>query len=174
MTVDTLTPTAPSEVPAFAREPETDRKLCIICSKGTLDMAYPGLVLANSALGEGAEVDLFFTFWGLDIITKKRMGRLKTTPVGNTAMHMPQLLGVVPGIAAMASKMMRKQIAELGIPDIPEFLDTVVAAGARLWACRMSFDMMKLEEDDLYEGVLGVISAADFIEMSEGAQVIFV
>ena len=170
MTTDTIT----REVPAFAREPETARKLCIICSKGTLDMTYPGLVLANSALGEGVEVDMFFTFWGLDIVTKRRMGKLKTTPVGNTAMHMPQLLGVIPGMASLASTMMRKQIAGLGIPDVPEFLDTVVAAGARLWACKMSYDMMKLEEGDLYEGVLGVISAADFIEMSEGAQIIFV
>jgi peroxiredoxin family protein len=170
VTTDTIT----REIPAFAREPETTRKLCIICSKGTLDMTYPGLVLANSALGEGVEVDMFFTFWGLDIVTKRRMGKLKTTPVGNTAMHMPQLLGVIPGMASLASTMMRKQIAGLGIPDVPEFLDTVVAAGARLWACKMSYDMMKLEEGDLYGGVLGVISAADFIEMSEGAQIIFV
>lgn len=161
-------------VPAFAREPETARRLCIICSKGTLDMAYPGLVLANAALMEGVEVDVFFTFWGLDMITADRMGRLKATPVGNTAMHMPQALGPLPGVTAMTTHMLKKEIAKLGFPDVPEFLETIVAAGGRLWACQMSADMMKLTEDDLYDGVQGIIGAGEFIEMSDGAQVIFV
>jgi peroxiredoxin family protein len=160
--------------PAFAREPETARKLCIICSKGTLDMAYPGLVLANAALMEGVEVDVFFTFWGLDMITTERMGRLKATPVGNTAMHMPQAIGPLPGMTAMATHMMKKEISKLGFPEVPEFLETIVASGGRLWACQMSVDMMKLDEDDLYEGVQGIIGAGEFIEMSEGSQVIFV
>jgi peroxiredoxin family protein len=166
--------TVTDDTPAFAREPETARRLCIICSKGTLDMAYPGLVLANAALMEGVEVDVFFTFWGLDMIAKNRMGRLKTTPVGNTAMHMPQAIGPLPGVTTMATHMMKKEISKLGFPEIPEFLETIVAAGGRLWACQMSADMMKLDEDDLYEGVQGIIGAGEFIEMSEGAQVIFV
>jgi peroxiredoxin family protein len=167
-------PTEAGEIPAFAREPEVARKLCIICSKGTLDMAYPGLVLANAALMEGVEVDVFFTFWGLDMITGRRMASLKATPVGNTAMHMPQALGPLPGVTALTTHMMKKEIAKLGFPDIPEFLDAIVGAGGRLWACRMSADMMHLEEDDLYEGVQGIIGAGEFIEMSEGAQIIFV
>ncbi|MEK9736111.1 MAG: DsrE/DsrF/DrsH-like family protein, partial [Candidatus Nanopelagicales bacterium] len=84
----TMTDTAPAIVPDFGDEDEVDRKLVIICSKGNLDMVYPGLVLANAALGEGIDTHLFFTFWGLDMILKSRMNNLQFTPVGNTAMHM--------------------------------------------------------------------------------------
>ena len=166
--------TAPAIVPNFDDDTTAGRKLAIICSKGNLDMAYPGLVLANAALGEGVETHLFFTFWGFDIITKSRMGHLKFTPLGNTATHMPQGLGGVPGMTAMATHMMRTQIADVGVPEVPEFLDQIVASGGHLWACRMSADMMHLDESDLYEDVEGIISAADFIEKTEGAQIIFV
>jgi peroxiredoxin family protein len=169
----TTTPTTAPR-PAFLDEPETDRKICIICSKGTLDMAYPGLILANAALGEGIETNIFFTFWGLDMIATKRMGKLKSTPVGNTAMHMPQAIGPIPGMTAMATRMMKKEIAKLGFPEIPEFLQTLVDSGAHLWACKMSADMMKLDMDGLFDGVEGIIGATEFMEMSEGAQIIFV
>jgi peroxiredoxin family protein len=168
----TTTNTAPR--PAFLDESETDRKLCIICSKGTLDMAYPGLVLANAALGEGIETNIFFTFWGLDMIAKRRMGNLKATPVGNTAMHMPQAIGPIPGMTAMATRMMKKEISKLGFPEVPEFLQTLVDSGAHLWACKMSTDMMKLDTDELFDGVEGIIGATEFMEMSEGAQIIFI
>ena len=172
------TPSAP--VPNFDDE-ETDRKLAIVCSKGNLDMAYPGLVLGNAALGEGIETHLFFTFWGFDMITKSRWKALKFSPTGNTAMHLPvgdmrvpQALAPLPGMQAMATRMLKKQIADLGIPDVPDFLEQIVAAGGHLWACRMSADMMKLTEKDLYEGVEGIISAADFMEMTDGAQLMFI
>ena len=161
-------------VPDFQTPAHGGRKLAIICSKGNLDMAYPGLVLANAALGEGVETHLFFTFWGFDIITKSRMNDLKFTMLGNTATHMPQGLGGLPGMTAMATHMMRKQIAAIDVPEVPEFLEQIVASGGHLWACRMSFDMMGLSEDDLYEPVEGIISAADFIEKTEGAQMLFV
>lgn len=168
-------------VPSFAAE-STDRKLVIICSKGNLDMAYPGLILANAALGEGIETHLFFTFWGFDMINKKTMGNLKFSYLGNTAMHMPgqfgfsmpQGLAGLPGMTAVTTKMMKKQIADLDIPDVPEMLDMISASGGHLWACRMSADMMKLVEADLYDGVEGIISATDFMELSEGAQIIFI
>ena len=96
-------------VPSFGEE-NTGRKLAIICSKGSLDMAYPGLILANAALGEGVETHLFFTFWGFDMINKKTMGDLKFTPLGNTATHMPQGLGGLPGITHMATQ---EQVAEI-------------------------------------------------------------
>jgi peroxiredoxin family protein len=168
------TQTAPSIVPDFGDANPTGRKLAIICSKGNLDMAYPGLVLANAALGEGVETHLFFTFWGFDMITKSRMHDLKFTMLGNTATHMPQGLGGLPGMTAMATHMMRKQIAEIGVPEVPEFLDQIVASGGHLWACRMSADMMHLSEDDLYEAVEGIINASDFIEKTEGAQLLFI
>jgi peroxiredoxin family protein len=168
------TETTPAIVPKFGDDAPTGRKLAIICSKGNLDMAYPGLVLANAALGEGVETHLFFTFWGFDIITRTRMAHLKFTPLGNTATHMPQGLGGVPGMTAMATHMMRRQIADVGVPEVPEFLDQIVASGGHLWACRMSADMMHLTKDELYDGVEGIINAADFIEKTDGAQLLFI
>jgi peroxiredoxin family protein len=153
-------------VPSFG-DLDTDRKLAIICSKGNLDMAYPGLVLANAALGEGIETHLFFTFWGFDMINKKTMGDLKFTMLGNTATHLP-------GMTAMATHQMKKQIHDVGVPEVPEFLEQIVASGGHLWACRMSADLMHLTENDLYEDVEGIISAGDFIEKTEGAQLMFI
>jgi len=166
--------TVPAIVPNFDDDTTTARKLAIICSKGNLDMAYPGLVLANAALGEGVETHLFFTFWGFDMITKSRMYDLKFTPLGNTATHLPQGLGGLPGMTSMATYLMKKQIAEIGVPEVPEFLEQIVASGGHLWACRMSADMMHLTDADLYEAVEGIISAADFIEKTEGAQLLFI
>jgi len=168
------TEAAPAIVPNFGDDATTGRKLAIICSKGTLDMAYPGLILANAALGEGVETHLFFTFWGFDMITKSRMGGLKFTMLGNTATHMPQGIGGLPGMTAMATHQMKKQIAEVGVPEVPEFLEQIVASGGHLWACRMSADMMHLAKDDLYDGVEAIINAADFIEKTDGAQLLFI
>ncbi len=169
----TTTSTAPL-VPAFDDEEGGQRKLAIICSKGSLDMAYPGLILANAALGEGVEVHLFFTFWGFEIINKETMGHLKFTPLGNPATHMPQGMGGLPGVTAMATNKLKKSIAELDVPEVPDFLDQISASGGRLWACKMSADMNHLGKDDLYEGVEAIISASDFIEMTEGAQLLFI
>ncbi|GAA0927793.1 DsrE/DsrF/DrsH-like family protein [Kribbella koreensis] len=137
-------------------------------------MAYPGLILANAALGEGVETHLFFTFWGFDMITKSRMNDLKFTLLGNTATHLPQGLGGLPGMTAMATHQMKKQIEEVGVPGVPEFLEQIVASGGRLWACRMSADMMRLDESDLSDDVEAIISAADFIEKTAGAQLLFI
>lgn len=170
----------PAIVPNFGPD-NTDRKLAIICSKGNLDMAYPGLILANAALGEGVETMIFFTFWGFDMITKSRMHNLQFSPAGNTAMHLPgsdmhipQAIMPAPGMTAMATKMLKKQIADLGVPEVPDFLDQIVAAGGHLWACRMSADMNKLTETDLRDDVEGIINASDFIEMTDGAQFLFI
>ena len=158
------------------------RKICFIASKGNLDMAYPALIMANAALGEGIETHIFFTFWGFDLVTDRTMDDLKFTMVGNTAMHlpqapgmsMPQVMGLLPGMTGMATKMMKKQMDDLDIPGVREFLDIIVASGGHLWGCKLTFDMNGLARTDLYDGVEDVISAADFIELSEGAQVIFV
>lgn len=170
----------PEIVPNFGSD-NTDRKLAIICSKGNLDMAYPGLILANAALGEGVETMIFFTFWGFDMITKSRMNDLQFSPAGNTAMHLPgsnahipQAMMPAPGMTAIATKMLKKQIADLDVPDVPDFLDQIVAAGGHLWACRMSADMNKLTMTDLRDDVEGIISASDFIEMTDGAQLLFI
>lgn len=170
----TTTDTTPRTVPDFGDTAGAGRKLAIICSKGNLDMAYPGLILANAALGEGVETHLFFTFWGFDMITKSRMHELKFTMLGNTATHLPQGLGGLPGMTALATHQMKLQIHDIGVPEVPEFLDQIVASGGHLWACRMSADMMHLDEADLYDDVEAIISAADFIEKTEGAQLLFI
>lgn len=164
--------TTPRPVPTF--DDDEGRKLCIICSKGSLDMAYPGLILANAALGEGIETHLFFTFWGYEIIAKKTMAHLQFSPVANPATHMPTAVSGLPGMQGVATRMMRRQIAELDVPPVPEFLEMITEAGGRLWACRMSADMNKLTQDDLYEGVEGIISATEFLDISEGAQTLFI
>lgn len=178
-------------VPSFGDDaPDAPtRKMCFICSKGNLDMAYPALVMGNAALEEGCEVHLFFTFWGFDLVTKATMDRLKFTFAGNTAMHlpgldglhprlgalsMPQSLSVLPGMTSLATRMMHRSLADLDIPTVPEMLDQIRAAGGHLWGCRMSADLLRLSPDDLYDGVEAIISAADFIEISEGAQIVFV
>lgn len=176
------TPPVTADTRAAAPAATGPRKICFICSKGNLDMAYPALIMGNAALGEGIEVQIFFTFWGYDLIDKRRMNNLKFTMAGNTAMHlpmapgipMPQLLGVLPGMTTASTGMMNKMLADLDIPPVGEFLDLLKAMGAKLWACRLTFDMMKLRESDLRDDLDGIISASDFIEIAEGAQVIFI
>jgi peroxiredoxin family protein len=167
-------------VPKFDDGP-SGRKLAIICSKGNLDMAYPGLVLGNAALGEGVEVDLFFTFWGFDMIHQKRQKKMKFSPVGNFAMHlpiggvrMPQWLAWIPGVQPFATWYLKHSIKKLGVPTVPDFLDQIAASGGRLWGCKMSADMAGLTMADLREDVIDIITAADFIEMTEGAQLLFI
>ena len=169
-----MTAVADMVVPSFDDDVETDRTLAIICSKGSLDMAYPGLILGNAALGEGVDVHLFFTFWGFDMITKGRMEHLKFSPVGNPAAHMPAALAPLPGMTSTANHMMNKSLEELDIPPVPEFLELLKASGAKLWACRLSADMNHVDESDLFDGLDGIINASDFIELTEGAQLLFI
>lgn len=155
-------------------EEDSGRKLSIICTKGSLDMAYPGLVLANAALMEGIDVTMFFTFWGLDMVRNKTQDNLKATPLGNPAMHMPNIVGVVPGVTSLATTMMKKEIEKLDFPPVGEFLEMIHDAGGKMYGCRMAMDMMKLEEEDLCEEVDDIIGAMEFMEMSDGAQIIFI
>lgn len=154
-----------------------ERKLCLIASKGSLDMAYPPLVLANAARMSGIDAHIFFTFWGLDIITKKKMAKLNVATVGNPSMHpwfhIPTWLGALPGMSAAASWMMRREIAKLDFPPVPEFVEMLLDAGAHLYGCKMSMDMMKLTKEDLVDGA-EVLGAMEFLEISNGAQTIFV
>jgi peroxiredoxin family protein len=176
----TTTETAPAVVPDFGDEAE-DRKIAFICSKGNLDMAYPALIMANGAVSEGVETHIFFTFWGMDMINKATQNDLQFTMLGNTAMHMPnsdkhipQGLGGLPGMTAYATKMLKKQIADQGVPEVPEFLKMLHDMGVQLWACKMSVDMMNLEKEDMMDEVEDIINVNDFIELADGAQVIFV
>jgi peroxiredoxin family protein len=154
-----------------------DRKLCLISSKGSLDMAYPPLILGNAARMMGIETHMFFTFWGLDIITKNKLKNLKVATVGNPNMHpwfhIPTIIGAIPGMSALASWMMRREIDKLDYPPVDEFVQTVVDAGAHVYGCKMSVEMMKLTTDDLVEGV-EILGAMEFMEIARDAQVIFI
>jgi peroxiredoxin family protein len=154
-----------------------DRKLCIIASKGSLDMAYPAFILANAARMMGVEAHIFFTFWGLDIITKSKMDHLNVATVGNPNMHpwfhMPTFVGAIPGASAAATWMMRREIDKLDFPPVGEFVEMLADAGTHLYGCKMSMDMMKLTVEDLVDGA-EVLGAMEFMEISEGAQVIFI
>jgi peroxiredoxin family protein len=153
------------------------RKLSIIASKGSLDMAYPPLILGNAARMSGIETHIFFTFWGLDIITKKKMNKLNVATVGNPSMHpwfhIPTWLGSIPGMSAAASWMMNQEIAKLDFPPVGEFVQMVLDSGANMYACKMSVDMMKLTTADFVEGI-PVLGAMEFLEISEGAQMLFI
>ncbi|MDW7759764.1 MAG: DsrE/DsrF/DrsH-like family protein [Acidobacteriota bacterium] len=149
------------------------RKLSIIISKGGLDGVYPGLIMANGARLEGIEANLFFTFFGLDAVIKKRMGRIKIATVGNPGMHMPTLLGMLPGMSAMATAMMNKTMDKLDIPPVPEFVEMVSDAGCRLFACKATVDMFKLKMEDFCPQVEAVINVGRFYELAAGGQIIF-
>jgi peroxiredoxin family protein len=177
----TMMEEASAVIPDFGDDDDTDRKICFICSKGTLDMAYPALIMASGALNEGVETHIFFTFWGLDMVAKNLQEDLQFTWMGNTAMHppgkkmhMPQGLAGLPGMTGIATKMLKKQIGEQGVPEVPEFLELLHDMGAQLWACKMTVDMMGLTKDDMIDELEDIINVSEFIELSEGAQVIFV
>lgn len=162
-----------------------ERKVAFICSKGTLDMAYPALVMGWAALGNGIDVTIFFTFWGLDIINKERVDHLELAPVANTSMKMdmmgvpghlgiPNIVGVLPGMTAFATKLMKDKMTALEVPPVREYLQMMVDGGAKLYACKMSVDMMGLKKEDFVDGVIDIVTAGDFMDMTEGAQIIFI
>ncbi len=152
------------------------KKVLIIIAKGSIEDVYAGLVMANGAVMEGIETKLFFTFFGLDAITKKKMNHLHTSTVGNPAMTMPggipfpTWLGGVPGIEAAVSAMMRKQMDELDIPPVDEFIEMITAGGGELYACKLATDMFKIEREELSDEVKDIITIGEFYEMSDGLQ----
>lgn len=157
------------------------KKVSIICAKGTVEDVYASLVMANGAVMEGIDAKLFFTFFGLDAITKKRMNKLHTATVGNPGLRMPgglpfpTLLGSLPGVEAGVSKMMKKQMEELDIPPVDEFLEMITAGGGEVYACKLAMDMFKLKKEDLWEDVSDILTVGEFYEKSggENSQIIF-
>ena len=148
-------------------------RVAIVVSKGSLEGVYPALILANGARMEGIEADLFFTFFGMDAIRKDRYDKLKVATVGNPGMHMPTVLGAIPGASAAATHMMQHKIEELDIPPIPEFLELIADSGAGLHACKASVDMFGLSQDDFIDQVDDIITVGDFYGLAAGAQIIF-
>lgn len=148
-------------------------KVSIIISKGSLEGIYPGLIMANGARAEGIEVNLFFTFFGLDAIHAKRIEHIKVATVGNPGMHMATLVGGLPGMSAIATHMMEKKMEALDIPPIDEFIEMIGDTGAGLYACKASVDMFDFDEDVFVEQVQGIITVGEFYEMAGGGQIIF-
>lgn len=162
-----------------AKEPL--KKILLICSKANIEDVYAALVMGNGAVMEGIETKLFFTFFGLDAITKKHMNKLHTSTVGNPGMRMPggipfpTMLGGLPGVESGVSKMMKKQMEELDIPPVDEFLELITAGGGEIYACKLAMDMFKLKKEDLHDEVSAVITVGDLYEMCDGpgTQIVF-
>jgi peroxiredoxin family protein len=156
-----------------ASEPKTIEKVAIVVSKGSLEGIYPGLIMANGARMEGIEAELFFTFFGLDAIRTDRFEKIKVATVGNPGMHMPTLVGALPGFSALATKVMARQMEKIDIPPIPEFIELVADSGAHLYACKATVDMFGLTMDDFVPQVDEIISVGEFYEKAAGGQIIF-
>ena len=138
------------------------RKMMIILSKASLENVYAAFVLANGARMEGIESEIFFTFFGLEAVHKGKLEHLHVATVGNPAMHIPTMVGGLPGMEYVATYMMKKEMEKVDMPTISEFLDILSASGVKLWACKLAMDMFHFKKEDLYEGVEDVITVGDF------------
>ncbi|MDH4162784.1 MAG: DsrE/DsrF/DrsH-like family protein [Nitrospirota bacterium] len=134
-----------------------NKKMTIIASKGSLDMAYPPLILATTAAAMDVDVTIFFTFYGLEIIKKNNADSLKVSPLGNPAMPMPipipTLVSSMPGMEAMATAMMKSMFKKHGVATIQTLLDMAKESGIKLIACQMTMDVMGYKQSDIIEGV---------------------
>ncbi len=148
-------------------------KISIIISKGSLEGIYPGLIMANGARAEGMAVNLFFTFFGLDAVTRKTMEHIKVATVGNPGMHIPTVIGMLPGMSGLATHMMNKKMEDLDIPSIPEFIEMIHDTGAGMYGCKASVDMFQLKEEDFCEQIDSIITVGAFYEMAHGGQIVF-
>lgn len=144
------------------------KKMMIILSKATLENVYACFVLANGARMEGIEAEIFFTFFGLEAIHNKKLDHLHIATVGNPAMHMPTMLGGLPGMEALATSMMKKEMEKVDMPDVREFLEILTASGVKLWACKLAMDMFHYQKEDLFEDLDGVLTVGDFYKQGSG------
>ena len=144
------------------------RKMMIILSKATLENVYAAFVLANGARMEGIEAEMFFTFFGLEAIHKKKLEHLHIATVGNPAMHMPTMLGGLPGMEALATMMMKKEMEKLDLPGVHEFLDILKASGVKLWVCKLAMEMFHYKPEDIYDDIDGVLTVGGFYDRGKG------
>ena len=163
--------------PGARTEPETQSqpitKVSIIASHGSLEGIYPALIMANGARMEGIEASLFFTFFGMDAITKKKQHKIRVATVGNPALGMPTLVGALPGMSTLATKLMKKKMEALDIPPIDEFIQLCADSGVRLFACKASVDMFGLKKVDFVDCVEDIITVGEFYGLAAGGQIIF-
>jgi peroxiredoxin family protein len=146
---------------------ETSKRLAIIAVHGTMDLAYPPFILATAAAAMDMEVAIFFTFYGLDILKKGKIDKLKVAPIANPAMPvpMPNIIGMLPGMTAMATMMMNKWMKKAKVSKLSELLALSKELGVRLIACQMTMDVMGIKKEDLIEG-LEFGGAATFLEFA--------
>ncbi|HWJ24546.1 MAG TPA: DsrE/DsrF/DrsH-like family protein [Gemmatimonadaceae bacterium] len=152
---------------------DTIEKVSIIVSKGSFEGIYPALIMANGARMEGIEANVFFTFFGMDAINTKHYEHLKVATVGNPALHLPTMLGGLPGVSSFVTHQMEKKMEELDIPPVPEFVTMLADSGAKLYACKASVDMFGLTRDDFIEELEGIITVGEFYQLAAGGQIIF-
>ncbi len=148
-------------------------KVAIIASKGTLDMAYPPLIIASAAAAMGEEVEIFFTFYGLNIIKKGGAKHLQVAPIANPAMPVPvpNIIGMIPGMTSMATWMMKTQFfGKHHVAPIADLLQECVDLGVRFTACQMTMDVMGIKASELIEGV-EIGGAATFINFANEAHI---
>jgi peroxiredoxin family protein len=153
-------------------EEDKPKKMAIIAGHGTLDAAYPPLILASTAVALDMEVAIFFTFYGLDIVNKKKLEKLKVAPLGNPAMPVPvpNFIGGLPGMTFMATKMMKSWMNDAGVATVPELLDICIEMDVKMIACQMTMDVMGVEREDLIDDV-DVGGAATFLEFAQDADI---
>jgi len=165
-----------AQVQAVKTEEKTEQqsRLLIILSKGTLDMVYPAFMMATTGATMGKEVHMFFTFWGMNAINKKTYGSMKVAPVGNPGMPMPNILGMIPGMTAMATRMMKGKIEKAKVPSIPDMVKMAKDLGVKLHACSTTLNVMGVSKDMLIPEVDDIVGAATMLELGEGGQIIFV
>lgn len=171
------TPINPKHEPHMSAEsPQPVKKMLLILSKATIENVYACFILANGARMEGIESEIFFTFFGLEAVNKSKLKHLRVATVGNPAMHIPTILGGLPGMEALATKMMQREMEKLDIPPVDEFLEILSASGAKLWACKLAMDMFHLKREDLIDDIEGVLTVGQFYERAagEGTQMMFI
>lgn len=138
------------------------KRLILVLSKGTIDMIYPALVLATTAPAMGMSVDIYFTFWGLKVLTKDGVNSVKIAPVGNPGMPMPNIVGVIPGMTKIASTMMKSKIEKFW-PDVYEMIKMAKDSGVKLHACSPTMGFMDVKEEDLIPEVDDIVGASAFL-----------
>lgn len=155
-------------------EQEKKKRMALIASKGTLDMAYPPLILASTAVAMDVEVAIFFTLYGIDIVNKKKNHSLKVAPIANPAMPspipFPNIIGVLPGMTPMATMMMKSMIKKINWPTIPELLNVCIESGVKMIACTPTLEMTGVSKSDLVAGV-EVAGAAEFLDFALDADI---
>jgi peroxiredoxin family protein len=149
---------------AGATDDDGEMKMSIIATKGTLDMAYPPLILASTAAAFGYDVTVFHTFWGLDILHEEHSSELKLSSVGNPNMPVPNVVGALPGMDRVTTTMMERRIDDNGTATIEELVETSLDMGVEFQACQMTIDLLDYDEDDFYDGVTVGVGAATALE----------